>query len=108
MVAISSQQNKQHNVIFIHKRNRMLDFSFGLLFALILLFTDYHYRYLVAVRHAIALAVSPVLYIADYPNRVIDWLATTFQSRETLLRENMQLQYQQVMLSSELQKLRFC
>jgi rod shape-determining protein MreC len=106
MVAISSQQNKQHNVIFIHKRNRLFDFSFGLLFALILLFTDYHYRYLVAVRHAIALAVSPVLYIADYPNRVIDWLATTFQSRETLLRDNMQLKYQQVILSSELQKLR--
>ncbi len=66
---------------------------------------DYHYQYLDSVRSGFSLLVSPLQYIVDYPVRMVGWTYSLISSKKSLIKENMQLRYQQIMLEAQLQKL---
>lgn len=72
---------------------------------MVVMFSDYHYQYLDAVRSCLSLVVSPLQYAVDYPVRVVGWIQSLVSAKKTLIDENMQLRYQQTMLEAELQKL---
>lgn len=105
MAVISSQQNSKHNKLFIQNGRSSLGFALALILSMLLMFTDYHYRYLHALRSTFSLIVSPLQYAVDYPLRVIGWVQSLVGTKKALIDENMRLRYQQTMLEAELQKL---
>ncbi|HAT1820595.1 TPA: rod shape-determining protein MreC [Legionella pneumophila] len=102
---ISSQQNNKHNRLFAKGGHSSLGFVFALVFSILLMFSDYHYRYLDFVRSGFSLIVSPLQYAVDYPVRVIGWVQSLVSAKKALIDENMRLKYKQTMLEAELQKL---
>ncbi|HHT9951349.1 TPA: rod shape-determining protein MreC [Legionella pneumophila] len=102
---ISSQQNNKHNRLFAKGGHSSLGFVFALVFSILLMFSDYHYRYLDFVRSGFSLIVSPLQYAVDYPVRVIGWIQSLVSAKKALIDENMRLKYKQTMLEAELQKL---
>ena len=70
-----------------------------------LMIADVHYQSLGEVRRGLSLLVSPLQYGVDYPVRVIGWVRSLMSSKKSLIDENMQLRYQQIMLEAQLQKL---
>lgn len=102
---ISSQQNNKHNRLFAKGGHSSLGFVFPLAFSILLMFSDYHYRYLDFVRSGFSLIVSPLQYAVDYPVRVIGWIQSLVSAKKALIDENMRLKYKQTMLEAELQKL---
>lgn len=102
---ISSQQNNKHNRLFAKGGHSSLGFVFALAFSILLMFSDYHYRYLDFVRSGFSLIVSPLQYAVDYPVRVIGWIQSLVSAKKALIDENMRLKYKQTMLEAELQKL---
>jgi len=69
------------------------------------MFTDYHYRYLVHIRSAFSLAVSPIQYAVDYPVRIVGWMQSLVSTKKALINENIQLRHKQTLLEARLQKL---
>ncbi|HAT6364569.1 TPA: rod shape-determining protein MreC [Legionella pneumophila] len=102
---ISSQQNNKHNRLFAKDGHSSLGFVFALVFSILLMFSDYNYRYLDFVRSGFSLIVSPLQYAVDYPVRVIGWVQSLVSAKKALIDENMRLKYKQTMLEAELQKL---
>ncbi|HAT1866852.1 rod shape-determining protein MreC [Legionella pneumophila] len=102
---ISSQQNNKHNRLFAKGGHSSLGFVFALVFSILLMFSDYNYRYLDFVRSGFSLIVSPLQYAVDYPVRVIGWVQSLVSAKKALIDENMRLKYKQTMLEAELQKL---
>ena len=81
-----------------------MGFVLALVFSIILMCLDYHYRYLNSVRSCFSLIVSPLQYAVDYPVRVVGWAQSLVSAKKALIDENMQLRYKQILLESELQK----
>lgn len=77
----------------------------ALVFSIVLMFSDYHYRYLDSVRSGFSLIVAPLQYAVDYPVRVFGWLQSLVSAKKALIDENIQLRYHQTVLAAELQKL---
>lgn len=104
-MVISSQQNKTHDRLFRKAGHSPIGFAFALVFSIVLMFADYHYKYLDIVRNGFSLIVSPLQYAVDYPVRVVGWVQSLVSAKKALIDENMRLRYQQAMLEAELQKL---
>ncbi|CEG56301.1 rod shape-determining protein MreC [Legionella fallonii] len=102
---ISSQQNNAHERLFRKGGHSPIGFAVALLFSIVLMFADYHYKYLDIVRNGFSLVVSPLQYAVDYPVRVVGWVQSLVSAKKALIDENMRLRYQQTMLEAELQKL---
>ncbi|QDP72451.1 rod shape-determining protein MreC [Legionella israelensis] len=102
---ISSQQNKLKNSLFARSKRSSIEFAFFLVLSIVLMFTDYHYRYLLHVRSVFSVVVSPLQYAVDYPVRIIGLLQSLVSSKKALINENMQLRHQQTMLEAQMQKL---
>lgn len=77
----------------------------ALIFSALLMFSDFHYRYLDQVRSSFTLLVSPLQYAVDYPVRIMGWFQSLVSAKKALIDENIQLRYQQTLLEAELQKL---
>ena len=77
----------------------------ALAISLALMFSDYHYHYLNAVRGSFSFIISPLQYAVDYPVRIAGWLQSLVSTKTSLINENMELRYQQTMLEAELQRL---
>jgi rod shape-determining protein MreC len=105
VAVISSQQSNTHSKLFSKSGHSPLSFVLALAFCIFLMFSDYHYRYLHSLRSGFSLLVSPLQYAVDYPVRVMEWLQFLVRSKKSLVKENMQLQYQHILLEAELQKL---
>lgn len=105
MAVISSQQNNKNAQLFIKSGQNPIGFVLCLGLSVVLMFSDYHYRYLNNVRSAFSLVVAPLQYAVDYPVRVVGWVQSLVSAKKALINENMQLRYQQTMLEAELQKL---
>lgn len=105
MAVISFQLNNSDNRLFAKGKHAAWRFMFALVMALSLMTVDCHYRYLDTVRVGFSLLVAPFQYAVDYPVRVIGWAKSLISTKTTLINENMQLRYQQIMLEAELQKL---
>lgn len=101
-VAISSQPK---NRLFAKGKQSYISFVFALVFSIILMFSDYHYKYLDNVRSGLSLLVAPLQYAVDYPVRVIRSIQSLISTKKDLMDENIKLRYQQTVLEAQLQKL---
>jgi rod shape-determining protein MreC len=104
VAVISSQQNNSLDGLFGKGRQNPFGFVIALIFVLILMFADYHYRYIGAMRSAFALIVSPLQYAVDYPARVVTWMQALVGSKKALLDENIQIRYEQTVLEAKMQQ----
>lgn len=106
MVAIFSQQNNSKSKLFAKKEGReSYRFIFAAVLSIFIMFSDYHYRYLHYVRNGVAIMVTPLQYLVDYPVRVIGGMQSLVGSKKNLIDENIKLHHQQTLLEAELQKL---
>ncbi len=78
---------------------------FALVLSLAVMIADYHYRCLDSVRSGFSLLVAPLQYLVDYPVRMMGWTRSLVSAKKSLIDENIQLRYQQIMLEAKLQKL---
>jgi rod shape-determining protein MreC len=102
---ISSQQNNPKGRLFAKGKQKTVSFVFAFMLSLLLMFADYHYRYLDSVRSGFSLLVAPLQYAVDYPVRISGWVQSLVGAKKTLINENIALHYQQTLLEAELQKL---
>lgn len=106
MAVISFQPNKSQSRLFAKdKRSSSVGFVLALAISSALMVADYHYRYLDNLRSGFSLLVSPLQYMVDYPVRLFGWARSLMSTKQELVRENMQLKYQQTILEAQLQKL---
>lgn len=106
MAVISSQQSNSKDRLFAKPgKHQAFGFVFAVAFSFLLMFSDYHYKYLNNVRSGFALIISPLQFAVDYPVRVIGWVQSLVSAKKALIDENMKLRYQQTLLEAELQKL---
>lgn len=102
---ISSQPNNSQSRLFAKGGRSSLGFAFAIALSLILMFSDYHYRYLNVVRSGFSLLVTPLQYVVDYPVRVVGWVQSLVSTKKKLVNENVELRYKQTMLEAQLQNL---
>ncbi len=91
--------------MFARQKRSSFAFACCLGLSLALMFSDYHYRYLAAMRNTLAVVVSPLQYAVDYPVHLIGGFRAKFKAKSELIDENLKLRHQQAMLSARLQKL---
>lgn len=82
-----------------------MGFVFCLFLSVALIFSDFRYHHLDALRNAFSLLVSPLQYAVDYPVRLVGSIKSLVTAKTALIDENMQLRYRQTVLEAELQKL---
>jgi len=68
---------------------------------------DHRTTYVNTIRSSIAVLVYPFQYIVNFPANVGDWASESFTSRKTLKEENAALRTQNLILTTQLQKLNF-
>ena len=83
MAVIFSQPNNNQNRIFARSRQSAFRYVLALALSIVLMISDYHYRYLDNVRVGLSLLVTPLQYVVDYPLRVISWVGSLFSSKKT-------------------------
>jgi rod shape-determining protein MreC len=105
VAVISSQPNNFRDRLFTKDKNRSLGFMLASILSIVLMFSDYHYKYLDSVRSGFSLLISPLQYAVDYPVRIIGWVQSLVSTKTALINENIELHYQQTMLEAELQRL---
>jgi len=104
-VVISSQLNSSRDRLFAKTKSRSLAFVFASALSVVLMFSDYHYKFLDSVRSGFSFLVSPLQYAVDYPVKVFGWGQLLLSAKTALINENMQLRYQQTMLEADMQRL---
>lgn len=105
MAVISFQPSNSQNRLFAKSRHSSIGFVFALVLSLAVMIADYHYRCLDSVRSGFSLLVAPLQYLVDYPVRMMGWTRSLVSAKKSLIDENIQLRYQQIMLEAKLQKL---
>ncbi|WP_417598294.1 rod shape-determining protein MreC [Oceanospirillum sp.] len=78
-----------------------------LILSLALMFSDYRYQHMDQVRSFLTVAVTPLQWAVDLPNRLWSWGAATFSDRNALLEENALLKEQALQLSSKNQRMAY-
>lgn len=78
----------------------------ALLLSSLFMVADAHYHAFNKLRSGLSLLTSPVQYLVDYPVRVMGWVGSLFSTKQSLIDENMQLRYHQMVLEAQLQKLK--
>ena len=68
---------------------------------------DHRTTYVNTIRSSIAVLVYPFQYIVNFPANVGDWASDSFTSRKTLKEDNATLRTQNLILTTQLQKLNF-
>lgn len=68
---------------------------------------DHRTTYVNSVRSSIAVLVYPFQYLVNFPANVGDWASESFSSRKTLQEDNSVLRTQNLILTTQLQKLNF-
>ena len=68
---------------------------------------DHRTTYVNTIRSSIAVLVYPFQYIVNFPANVGDWASESFTSRKTLKEDNAILRTQNLILTTQLQKLNF-
>ena len=68
---------------------------------------DHRTTYVNTIRSSIAVLVYPFQYIVNFPANVGDWASESFTSRKTLKEDNVTLRTQNLILTTQLQKLNF-
>lgn len=68
---------------------------------------DHRTTYVNTIRSSIAVLVYPFQYVVNFPANVGDWASESFTSRKTLKEDNAVLRTQNLILTTQLQKLNF-
>ena len=68
---------------------------------------DHRTNYVNSIRSSIAVLVYPVQYLVNFPANVSDWASDSFSSRKTLQEDNSTLRTQNLILTTQLQRLNF-
>lgn len=68
---------------------------------------DHRTNYVNSIRSSIAVLVYPVQYLVNFPANVGDWASDSFSSRKTLQEDNSTLRTQNLILTTQLQRLNF-
>ena len=68
---------------------------------------DHRTSYVNSIRSSIAVLVYPFQYMVNFPANVGDWASDSFSSRKTLQEDNSTLRTQNLILTTQLQKLNF-
>lgn len=68
---------------------------------------DHRTNYVNSVRTGIAVLVYPFQYLVNFPSNVSDWASDSLTSRKTLQEDNATLRTQNLILTTQLQKLNF-
>lgn len=71
------------------------------------MFSDYRYQHMDQMRSILTVAVTPLQWAVDLPNRLWSWGATTFSDRTALLDENAQLRERTLELASKNQRMAY-
>ena len=75
-----------------------------MLLSLALSFVDSYSRLLAPFRSAIAIPVTPIYFIANFPYRLGDGIVKFFEPRETLQQKNLELKERNLKLQQMMQK----
>ncbi len=106
MAVIFSQLNSKKNSLFVEKKLSSFKFAIALLLALSLLIAEHHDRNITKyIRSIFSIVATPLQFAVDYPVRIVGWASSVLGSKQSLIVENMRLQYKQAMLEANLQKL---
>jgi rod shape-determining protein MreC len=73
--------------------------------SILLMFLDSRYNYVIQLRSALLYMTSPIQYVVNWPTKTYQWLTESVSSHRSLLNENIELRYQQVLLKGKLQRL---
>jgi len=68
---------------------------------------DHRTTYVNSIRSSISVLVYPFQYLVNFPSNVGDWASESFTSRKTLQEDNSTLRTQNLILTTQLQKLNF-
>lgn len=68
---------------------------------------DHRTNYVNSIRSSIAVLVYPFQYLVNFPSNVGDWASDSFTSRKALQEDNSTLRTQNLILTTQLQKLNF-
>lgn len=68
---------------------------------------DHRTTYVNTLRSSIAVLVYPLQYLVNFPTNVGDWASDSFTGRKTLREDNITLRTQNLILTTQLQKLNF-
>ncbi|MCW8900129.1 MAG: rod shape-determining protein MreC [Gammaproteobacteria bacterium] len=78
-----------------------------MLLSVTLMTLDHRTSYVNSIRSSIAVLVYPVQYLVNFPGNVGDWASDSLTSRKTLQEDNATLRTQNLILTTQLQKLNF-
>lgn len=78
-----------------------------ILLSITLMTLDHKTTYVDRIRSSIAVLVYPVQYLVNFPANVGDWASDSLTSRKTLQEDNSTLRTQNLILTTQLQKLNF-
>lgn len=105
-MVIFSQQNSNKSRLFIEKKLSSFRFAIALLLAVGLLVSEHHNHNISKyVRSIFSIVATPLQFAVDYPLRIVGWAGSVLGSKQSLIVENMRLQYKQAILEANLQKL---
>ncbi len=96
------QNNHQ---LFAQGKNQTLRFVGLMLLSLVLMFADERLNALFKVRYVLSWFLSPLHYVVHYPSDLSTSIRAAVHSKYELLRENHQLQHQNVLLNARLVEL---
>ena len=72
-----------------------------------LMMLDHRTTYVNSLRSSISVLVYPLQYLVNFPANVGDWASDSFTSRQTLKEDNETLRTQNLILTTQLQRLNF-
>ena len=105
MAVISSQPNSYQNTLFAKSKHSSLGFVLAILISLTFIFADAQLHRLSFLRFGVSLLVTPLQFVVDYPVNFAGWISTLMTDKTKLIKENINLHYQQTVLEAQLQKL---
>ncbi|MFK5914541.1 MAG: rod shape-determining protein MreC [Woeseiaceae bacterium] len=77
------------------------------LLSITLMSLDHRTTYVNTIRSGLSLLVYPFQYMVNFPSNVGDWASDSFSSRKTLQEDNATLRTQNLVLTTQLQRLNF-
>lgn len=73
--------------------------------AIVLMIMDRRWESFVSIRAALTLPIAPIQYAVSWPARFIDNLKTVISTHDDLIKQNLKLKSEQLLLQSQLQRL---
>ena len=96
---------RQIRSIFTRESQPGLRLTFLAVLAILLMVLDRRSESFAPIRAALSLPVAPFQYMVNWPSKVISDVKSTVSSHDHLVKENLQLKAEQLLLRSQLQRL---